>query len=433
MPLKEGRVGMYVCGPTVYDEPHIGHLRSAYIFDVIRKYLEYKDYDVTFVRNVTDIDDKIIEKAKQESKSVSEIAEFYLKKYHDSLDAFVITPPDIEPKATEHIKDMIEAIKLLIIKGYAYRADGDVYFCVRKFKDYGKLSGRCIDELMAGARIEPDEKKKDPLDFALWKHSKQDEASFESPWGQGRPGWHIECSVMSARYLGESFDFHCGGIDLVFPHHENEIAQSESFSGQQFARYWLHNGLLTINGEKMSKSLGNFISTDELLKSYSPEVLKLFFLDSHYSNPVDFSWEKMEYTRNALKRFYCLLDTASKETEVKCHKETKARFEDGMEDDFNTPAALASLFNLVSLYYKGHVKENEAKSTLIELGKIFGLFLQAKDHYHIDRRVRALLRQRDEARKRKDYKLADRIRSSLFKEGIILEDEEDKTIWRLRR
>lgn len=449
VPLKSRNVSMYVCGPTVYDEPHIGHLRSAYIFEVIRNYLKYKGYDVKFVRNVTDIDDKIIEKAQKQSKSVSEVSDYYLKRYHEVLDAFEITPPDIEPKATSHINGMIEMIKGLIAKGYAYEVDGDVYFDVHRFKGYGRLSNRFIDELEPfdslrslranaelveaepSTRVKTDEKKRDPLDFALWKRSKKDEPFWESPWGKGRPGWHIECSVMSNHYLGETFDFHCGGIDLIFPHHENEIAQSESFTGKVFARYWLHNGLLTVQGEKMSKSLGNFITLQEVKERYDIEVLKLFFLDTHYSHPIDFTWDKMEQMRNALERFYVLLDTPYIDNENIVHIQTKQAFEDAMDDNFNTPAALASLFDFVSLAHKTPFKG--MRFTLTQLGRVFGLFTAIEIKGGVDEHIKELVRQRDDARKCGDFKTADSIRSELLKKGVILEDKKDRTIWRIKR
>src|SRR3989338_2349450 len=307
-PIKDGQVGMYVCGPTVYDVPHIGHARSAYVFDVIRRYFAYKGYKVEFVRNVTDVDEKIISKAKEEFKAedlnsaVKKVSDKYLNVYHGCMEKLGIMRPDKEPKATEYIDKMRDFIKILIERGTAYVSGGDVYFDVRKASGYGKLSNQSFDMLESGARVAPGENKKDPLDFALWKSAKEGEPSWQSPWGNGRPGWHIECSVMSSDILGDEFDIHGGGIDLIFPHHENEAAQSQG-AGKKFARYWLHNGLLTINKEKMAKSLGNFITIEDILAKYPADVLKVLFLQTHYSHPVDFSWEKMEEEKKAWERF----------------------------------------------------------------------------------------------------------------------------------
>ncbi|MCM8781953.1 MAG: cysteine--tRNA ligase, partial [Candidatus Omnitrophica bacterium] len=308
VPLKKGCVGMYVCGPTVYDEPHIGHLRSAYIFDVIRRYLVYKGYKVTFVRNVTDVDDKIIVKAKEEypaddiNESVKKVSCKYLEFYHNAMDLFGIMQPDKEPRATEYIEKMKQFIKELIDRGVAYQTGGDVYFDISKTKDYGKLSNQKLEAMEVGARATCGEGKKDPLDFALWKSAKEGEPCWDSPWGKGRPGWHIECSVMSSDILGDEFDIHGGGIDLIFPHHENEIAQSEC-AGKRFARYWIHNGLLTINGQKMAKSLGNFVTVKDFISKYHDvDFLKLFFLSAHYSHPIDFSDERIEEAKKNKER-----------------------------------------------------------------------------------------------------------------------------------
>ena len=312
VPLKKGRVGMYVCGPTVYDDPHIGHARSAYIFDVIRRYFAYRDFKVKFVRNVTDVDDKIIEKAKSEGKSPEEISSRYLKSFHESMNILGIEKPDKEPSAIRYIPKMIKFISRLIKNECAYEADGDVYFDIKKAKKYGKLSGQNIEKMESGARVASQDAKKDPLDFALWKKAKEGEPSWDSPWGKGRPGWHIECSVMSSDILGDEFDIHGGGLDLVFPHHENEIAQSEA-AGKKFAHYWIHNGLLTIKGEKMSKSLGNFVSIEDFIDKYKdPELLKLLFISSHYSRPVDYTEDKVSEASRMKERVMAFLDKAEK-------------------------------------------------------------------------------------------------------------------------
>ena len=307
VPLHEGKVGMYVCGVTVYDLCHIGHARSAIIFDILYRYFRYRGYEVTFVRNFTDIDDKIINRANQEGVDYKTIAERYIREFGMDIRGLGLEKATIEPRATDHIPEMIELVSGLIEKGYAYPGGGDVFFSVERFKEYGKLSKRNLEEMQAGARVEIDEKKKNPLDFVLWKGSKPGEPFWESPWGKGRPGWHIECSVMSMKYLGETFDIHGGGRDLVFPHHENEIAQSEGATGKPFARYWIHNGFININKEKMSKSLGNILTIKEVVKEWHPEVLRLFFLSSHYRSPLDYSEESLKEAKSGLDRFYTTL------------------------------------------------------------------------------------------------------------------------------
>lgn len=453
-PVKEGGAGMYVCGPTVYDAPHIGHARSAYVFDVIRRYFIYKGYKVNFVRNVTDVDDKIINKAKIEFKgedlnaAVNNVSGKYLKIYHDYMEKLGIARPDREPKATEYINKMIEFIEILIQRGTAYQAGGDVYFDVRKANNYGKLSNQSLEMLESGARIAPGENKKDPLDFALWKSAKENEPSWDSPWGKGRPGWHIECSVMSSDILGDEFDIHGGGIDLIFPHHENEVAQSEG-AGKKFARYWIHNGLLTINKEKMAKSLGNFITIEDVLNKYPADVLKILFLQTHYSHPVDFSWEKMDEAKKAWERFEILFEKLDrmKGEGLKVDEDVdslRAKFETAMDDDFNTAEALAVLFDLVTYINKKQSSSdcqlselNYAKDVLVELGDVFGLFKSGKDTgINIDSSMKTevenLIGLRNQARKNKDFKEADRIRKELDAKGIILEDTKDRTIWRAK-
>ena len=457
----KGAVKMYVCGPTVYDDPHIGHARSAYVFDVIRRYLEYKKYKVKFIRNVTDVDDKIIDKAKKEFKSedlnsaVKKVSDKYLKSYHKYMDALGIKRPTKEPKATEYINKMKNFVSILIEQDKAYESDGDVYFDIRKAKDYGKLSNQSLEMLEAGARISPGENKKDPLDFALWKKAKEGEPSWDSPWGKGRPGWHIECSVMASDILGDEFDIHGGGIDLIFPHHENEIAQSEG-AGKKFARFWIHNGLLTINKEKMAKSLGNFVTIEEVLSKYSSDILKLLFLSTHYSHPVDYSEEEMDGEKEALDRiirFLGEIDKREKREEAYVSrgadlkknpfkrfkeelKEAYTEFEKAMDDDFNTPNAVAGIFDIVrygntvlySTKYnkKEHIKYfKKARDVILELGGVLGLeFKQKEKKWPIPKKeIDKKIVLRNKARQEKDFKAADKIRKDLDELGIILEDE----------
>ena len=460
---------MYVCGPTVYDDPHIGHARSAYIFDVIRRYLVYKGYKVKFVKNVTDVDDKIIDKAKKEysnqdlNAATQKISEYYLNAYHDAMNSLGIFKPDVEPKATEYVTKNNPAIQnfinLLIEHGMAYVSDGDVYFDIRKAKDYGKLSRQSLEKMETGARIHPGEKKNDPLDFALWKKAKEGEPSWDSPWGKGRPGWHIECSVMSSDILGDEFDIHGGGLDLIFPHHENEIAQSEG-AGKKFARYWIHHGLLTINGQKMAKSLGNFITVKDFLSRYDADVLKFFFLQAHYSQPVDFTWEKIAEKQKALKRVITVLESikhieAGKEFIVKTDLKQKISqkelmeaveqahrdFKKAMDDDFNTPNAVAVLFEIVRscdkiLYDVGYTDDYlpvliKAKQAIEEFGNIFGLSFKVIPLSKREEDIKRLIDIRLSLKNQKLFAEADKIRKELEEEGIILEDTKDgKTIWR---
>lgn len=448
-PIKEGKIGMYVCGPTVYDVPHIGHARSAYVFDVIRRYFIYRGYEVRFVRNVTDVDDKIINKAKEEFKdediasAVKKVSVKYLNIYHESMSALGIMPPDEEPKATKYIEKMKDSISGLIENGVAYESGGDVYFDVKKARDYGKLSNQSFDMLEAGARISPGDNKKDPLDFALWKSAKEGDISWDSPWGQGRPGWHIECSVMSSDMLGDEFDIHGGGIDLIFPHHENELTQSEG-AGKKFARYWIHNGLLTIDKEKMAKSLGNFVTIEEVLSKYPADVLKILFLQTHYSHPVDFSWEKMEEAKKAWERFVILLEKLNgvkgQGSRVKDSAKIdsfKDRFKEAMDDDFNMPGALAVLFDMVT-YVNKRLSDASlklvsdlkyGKDTLLELADVLSLNIQVGKTGLTDN-ISMLIKKRDEARRRKDFEESDKIRRELEERGIILEDTKGGTTWR---
>ena len=456
VPLKPKEVKMYVCGPTVYDQPHIGHARSAYIFDVIRRYLVYRGYEVKFVRNVTDVDDKIIDKARKEFQgedlniAVGRVSAKYLDLYHKDMKSLGLLEPDVEPKATEYVSSkhplMQEFIGQLIKNGCAYVSQGDVYFDIKKAKNYGKLSNQAIEKMESGARITLGEKKKDPLDFVLWKSAKPGEPAWDSPWGKGRPGWHIECSVMSSDILGDEFDIHGGGIDLIFPHHENEIAQSEG-AGKKFARYWIHHGLLTINGQKMSKSLGNFITVKDFLdKHKNADLLKLLFLSTHYSHPVDYTDEKIQEARQALDRISILWGKISQLGEEKFTgkipeelKAVKNKFISAMDDDFNTPQGLAAIFELVSIANK-NIDHQEfvsaSREILSELSMLFGLNVGSSVKLDAlvlslgSPDVEVLIQARNEARKNKDFKKSDEIRKELEAMGIILEDTKDGTTWR---
>jgi cysteinyl-tRNA synthetase len=476
IPLKENQVTMYVCGVTVYDHAHIGHARAAVIFDVIYRYLKYRGFKVTYVRNFTDVDDKIINRANQEGVSWREIAGTYIREYTADTQALGNESPTHEPLATEHIADMIKIITTLIEKGYAYELDGDVYFEVGKFGAYGKLSKKNLDEQMAGARVEADERKKDPRDFALWKKSKPGEPFWPSPWGEGRPGWHIECSAMSQKYLGETIDIHGGGRDLIFPHHENEIAQAEAASGKSFVRYWIHNGFVNINQEKMSKSLGNFFTIKDILKKYHPEVVRLFLLSHHYRSPVDFSAENMNDAKTGLERLYTTLaevDTLLAEKdfpEVKeeglsafdkgLYEEVKnllSQFEQAMDEDFNTALALGHVYNAVralnrSLSDSEFKKTDSARSVVAlarkafsKIGTVLGVFqvkppeflamLKNQKLSDLDitvDEIEKLIEERNQARREKNWKRADEIRDSLLKKNIILEDGRGKTTWKVK-
>ncbi len=443
-------VKMYTCGVTVYDQCHIGHARSLYVFDVMRRYLKYRGYDVRFVRNITDVDDKIIHKANELKKTSQQVAEENIASYYRDMERLGVARADLEPKATDSIPDMVRHISGLIEKGFAYAVDGDVYFDVRKFPEYGKLSGQSVDQMREAVRIEKDSKKKDALDFALWKKSKDGEPSWPSPWGPGRPGWHIECSCMSMKHLKcETLDIHAGGRDLIFPHHENEIAQSEALTHKIFAKYWIHHGLLTINGQKMAKSLGNFITVTDFLQKNTVDELKLFFLFSHYASPIDFTEEKIEEARKALQKFDILFWKAyellkNKQISVPVHsdfiKDQKNRFIAAMDDDFNTPEALASLFDLISLTNKFIEESKEDKNyfgvlycavDIIEsfAKHIFGLFLNEKA-VDLSSEEKSLLEERKLARSRKDFKRSDELRDMLRQKGIAVEDRRDGQTWR---
>ena len=449
---------MYVCGPTVYDQPHIGHARSAYVFDVIRRYLIYKGYKVKFVRNVTDVDDKIIAKAQKEfegeelNAAVAKVSAKYLGLYHEDMQALGILDPDYEPKATEYVSAanplMQKFIQLLIDKGNAYVSEGDVYFDIKKAREYGKLSHQALEKMEAGSRIALGEKKRDPLDFALWKAAKPGEPAWESPWGKGRPGWHIECSVMSSDILGDEFDIHGGGLDLIFPHHENEIAQSEG-AGKKFAKYWMHHGLLTINSQKMSKSLGNFITVKDFLNKYKhADLLKLLFLSTHYLHPVDYTEEKIKEAKSAYEGIINLINKLDRKYGSRdkvsaggggAILQYKEKFIEYMDDDFNTPRALSVLFEMVKLCNIEIDGNNASKaenlnyalSVIKEMTEILGLnFLTDVPKEIYDNDVEFKISTRNVLKKEKKYAEADKIRKELEEKGIILEDTKTGTTWR---
>jgi cysteinyl-tRNA synthetase len=449
-PLKDKVVNMYVCGPTVYNYIHIGNARAFIVFDTVRRYLEYKGYTVNYVQNFTDIDDKIINRAKEENTTEKEIAERFIEEYFKDADALGIKRATVHPRATEHIDDIIEFIKILIDKGYAYVVDGNVYFETAKFKDYGKLSHKNIDELMAGARVEIDEKKKNPLDFALWKAQKPGEPAWDSPWGKGRPGWHIECSVMSTKYLGKTLDIHAGGPDLIFPHHENEIAQSEAAYDQPFSKYWMHIGYLNVNNEKMSKSKGNFFTVRELTEKYDPEVLRLFMLMAHYRSPINFSLDLLDQAKSAYERLSNAvvnlkhLANITKDRELSDEEkdlivkfdEYKKQFEEAMDDDFNTADAISVLFEMAKTA-NANLNGNSSKKLVeyilemfLKLSDVLGLSYKNAETEIEDEEILRLIEERQKARKEKNWKLADEIRDKLKERGIILEDTPEGVRWK---
>ena len=447
-PLNTPAVNMYTCGVTVYDDCHIGHARSLYIFDVMRRYMEYRGFKVNFVRNITDIDDKIINRANELKVDWKDLVDKYIRSYREDLKSLdiplgMVDKDGEEPRATKTIEDIKKYIQALIDKGYAYVTNTGVYFSVRKFKDYGKLSGQGIDQMLVGVRKESDETKEDPLDFALWKRSKPGEPFWPSTWGDGRPGWHIECSVMSTKYLKtDTLDIHAGGRDLIFPHHENEIAQSEAKSGKQFAKYWIHHGLLTINDQKMAKSLGNFITIKDFINKYKDaDYLKLFFLSAHYRSPIDYTEEKIEDAKKGKERFLILFDKLNRvdqKTKKPKNEKTnieitsfKTKFEEAMDDDFNTPLALASLFDLVT-YANKSGEVSGVRELLAELTSVLGLNLSKNVSESVldEKEIKKLIEDRDKARSDKNFKRGDDIRKMLSEKGIILEDTKDGTIWR---
>jgi cysteinyl-tRNA synthetase len=454
VPLKRDEARMYVCGVTVYDSSHVGHARSLLTFDMIYRYLKFSGYRVEFVRNFTDVDDKIINKANDEKVSWETITERYIEEFHRDTEALGLLRPTEEPRATLHIPEIVSLIERLEEKGMAYRVNGDVFYSVEKFSGYGKLSRKNIDELEAGARVEIDERKRSPLDFALWKSSKPGEPTWDSPWGPGRPGWHIECSAMSTKYLGQPFDIHGGGRDLIFPHHENEIAQSEAAFGQPLACYWIHNGFLNINQEKMSKSLGNFYTISEILNHSHAAALRHYFLGSHYRSPLDFSLQGLEEAARGTDRIYETIDrverTAADQKDVEPERGLLDAFRQEMDDDFNTPKALALIFDEVRALNRllDGKKTAEAPTRGLALKlicEVLGLlqdspeifFKKKKDqwlqqHGLTHEQIQQWIAQRNQARKEKNWQEADRIRQELQDKGIIIEDTPDGTLWKLK-
>ena len=472
-PIRDNFVGVYACGVTVYDYCHIGHARSAVVFDVIIRYLRYKGFDVRYVRNFTDIDDKIIKRANEEGLSWNEVSEKYINEYYRDMDALGIERANVEPKATEHIQEMINIVQSLLDKGFAYTLqEGEsksVYFEVSKFPEYGKLSKKQLSDLLAGVRVDVNDLKKSPADFVLWKASKEGEPWWESPWGKGRPGWHIECTAMSMRHIGETLDIHGGGADLIFPHHENEIAQSESYSGKEFAKYWIHNGFITIDKEKMSKSLGNFFTIREILQRYDAEVVRFFLLSSHYRSPLEFSQEQLMEAQASLDRFYTSMDRIEdyikfgqkqkpkghvKEEEIELSiKDFAKEFERAMDDDFNTAIAIASFFELLRIInrYIDAVPPldraepilSRVKGEISKYSAILNIFNKTPQQWQVallktkkitlsEAEINQKILERKKAREDKDYKRADEIRKELEAIGIVLEDKKDSTLWKVK-
>jgi cysteinyl-tRNA synthetase len=445
-PIEPGKIRMYVCGLTTYDYSHIGHARMLVAFDVIVRYLRSSGYDVTYVRNITDVDDKIIQRANENKEPFNELTERFIALMHEDERALNIQAPDLEPRATAHITEIIDIIKQLIKKDFAYLADnGDVYYSVNKFEGYGKLSRKNPEELLAGARIDIEESKKDPRDFTLWKQAKAGEPGWDSPWGFGRPGWHIECSAMSSCCLGETFDIHGGGSDLMFPHHENEIAQSEAASGKKFVHTWMHNGAVRVDDEKMSKSLGNFFTIRDVLKKYPAEVIRYFLLSSHYRSAINYSEENLQTAYGALERFYnALKGFESGQGIAPADSEYEARFHDAMNDDFNTPEAIGVLFELVreiNRLRETDIDQVQQLTVLLKkLGGILGILeLSAEDFLReggddIDaEHVESLIAQRNQARADKDWAQADQLRDELAALNVIVEDKDGVTSWRVER
>ena len=442
VPVHPGKVGMYVCGPTVYNYIHIGNARPMIIFDTVRRYFEYKGYEVNYVSNFTDVDDKIIKKANEEGVTATEIAERYIKECKQDMEALNIKPATHQPRATEEIGGMIKMIQTLIEKGHAYEVDGTVYFKTRSFKDYGKLSKKNIDDLEAGHReikVTGEEGKKDPLDFVLWKPKKEGEIAWDSPWGEGRPGWHIECSEMSKKYIGDTIDIHAGGEDLIFPHHENEIAQSEACNEEKFANYWMHNGFLNINNKKMSKSAGNFFTVREIGEKYPLQVIRFFMLSAHYRTPLNFSDTLVESAKTGLDRILTAIDlcremAAKEETEHFANIEVLVKkFEDAMEDDFNTADAVSAIFEIVR-ESNSTVKDfsaDYAKKVLKVLEDLCGVLgiETTKEEEILDEEIEKLIEERQAARKNKDFARADEIRDQLLEQGIVLKDTREGVKW----
>ena len=443
VPIEPGKVRMYACGPTVYNYIHVGNARPIIMFDVLRRYLEYRGYEVTFVQNFTDVDDKIIKRANEEGISSEEVAKKYIAEYFTDAHALGVREATVHPKATENIQQIIDLITTLIDKGYAYEVNGDVYYRTLKFKDYGKLSHQPIEDLQSGARIDVNDIKENPLDFALWKAAKPGEPSWDSPWGKGRPGWHIECSAMSNRYLGKTIDIHCGGIDNAFPHHTNEIAQSECANGKPFANYWMHNGYININNQKMSKSLGNFFTVRDILKQYDGEVVRFFMLSAHYRNPINFADTLMEQAKSAVERVYTCIDnlefllqnsedrelTDSEKEYSKTLDDCKTKFIAAMDDDLNTADAIAAIFDIVYASNTALSNENKNAKAVVEktldliheLGGVLGLFQKTQEK-SIDAEIEELIEKRNKARSEKNWAEADAIRDKLKAMNIELKD-----------
>lgn len=472
-PRDPGRVGMYVCGPTTYNFVHLGNARPLVFFDTVRRYFDYKGYEVVYIQNFTDVDDKIINRAREQGKDPLVFSHMYINEYFKDADALNVRRADKHPMVSEHIPDIIETVDMLVKKGYAYEVDGDVYFAVRKFEPYGKLSGRTFDDMQAGARVDVDTRKRDPMDFALWKAAKPGEPSWDSPWGKGRPGWHIECSVMSQKYLGTNFDIHGGGSDLIFPHHENEIAQAEAATGQPFVRYWLHNGFITVNDEKMSKSLGNFFLVRDILSKFSPEVVRFFLLSTHYRSPLDFADENLVSAGKGLERIKTSIRLLSEALERKggvsvdqsvsawpadltaTLEKLKAAFEAAMDDDFNTALAMGVIFDLArevntavqkagnEVSGAGREALQRAMDLFQDFNGVMGIFQVEPQSGRIllDKEVSGgsslaeglinlIIEIRQEARKKKDWAAADRIRDGLKELGVVLEDTPQGVRWK---
>lgn len=448
-PIEPGKVSMYVCGPTVYNYIHIGNARPAIVFDTVRRYLEYKGFDVNYVLNFTDVDDKIIKAAKEAGEEVGTLADRFIDAYLEDVQALGVKKATKNPRVMETMDDIIAFIDVLVDKGYAYEADGDVYFKPRSFDGYGKLSHQSIDELRSGARIQVGEKKSDPLDFALWKKAKEGEIAWDSPWGQGRPGWHIECSAMVKKYLGDTIDIHAGGQDLTFPHHENEIAQSEAHNDQSFANYWMHNGYINIDNEKMSKSLGNFVLARDLIEKHDPKVLRFFMLSVHYRNPINFTEELLQSAKTSLERIETAYHnlahrreasmnlTADNKDWLECIQERQKRFEAEMDDDFNTANAISVLFNLskeANVYVQREQTATEVIDAFCEaiasMMEVLGIQIKRAQEGLLDETVEALIVERDAARKNRDFARADEIRDELKNQNIILEDTPQGVRWK---
>lgn len=449
VPIEEGKVRMYVCGPTVYNFIHIGNARPMIMFDTVRRYFEYKGYDVNYVSNFTDVDDKIIKKANEEGVDASVISERFIKEVKQDMESLNVKPATTHPKATEEIPGMIEMIEELIRKGHAYAKNGSVYFRTRSFNGYGKLSKKNIDDLESGIRIAVDDEKEDALDFVLWKPKKEGEPAWTSPWGEGRPGWHIECSVMSKKYLGDQIDIHAGGEDLVFPHHENEIAQSEAANGKEFSKYWMHNAFLNIDNKKMSKSSGDFFTVRDIGEQYSLQVLRFFMLSAHYRSPINFSKDLMEAAKNSLDRILTAVDHlnhlagAAAEKEISTEeldalevvKTLNEKYDAAMEDDFNTADAVSAIFEIVKVANTAFTSENSkdsiltVKDTIVTLCDILGI-LAEKEEELLDADIEALIQERQDARKNKDFARSDEIRDLLLGKGILLEDTREGVRWK---